>query len=102
MQRVYRAWLRCARLVGVAAFVLSAPAAWAAEPITAQSFEGVWKVTRVVNPDGSVNSQLQPGLTIFARGYFAILRDTSNGPRARAPDPKDRTKPTDAEKLALY
>lgn len=95
---------RPAALVIAATFALSlaAPAASATEPVTAKSFEGVWKVTKVVSPDGAVDMSPQPSLTIFSRGYYSIIRDNGSGPRLQAPAPKDLTKLTDAEKLALY
>jgi len=82
--------------------VLAAPTVTAQNQLTAEALEGVWRVTKVVSADGGVNLNPQPGLTIFHRGYFTIVRDTGNGPRPQAPAPRDPAKLTDAEKVALY
>lgn len=89
-------------IAAICAFVVMAPAASAREPVTAKSFEGIWKVTKVVSPDGAVDERPQPSLVIFSRGYFSVIRDTGSGPRVQAPAPKDLTKLTDEEKLGLY
>ena len=75
---------------------------FAANPTPSKSIEGVWKVTKVVSPDGVVNMHPQPSGVIFSRGYFGIIRDTAGDPRPQAPRPIDPAKPTDAEQLALY
>jgi hypothetical protein len=80
-------------MVGVlaisAAFVstVSAHSALAAPAATAKSFEGVWKVTKVVKTgdDAGVNTHPQPSLQIFYRGYYSIVRDISNEPRQPSP-----------------
>ena len=105
MKRVFStrlSWPAAPVIAAMFALALSAPVASAAEPVTAKSFEGVWKVTKVVSPDGATDSRPQPSLTIFSRGHYSIIRDNSSGPRVQAPAPKDLTKLTDAEKLALY
>src|SRR5580704_2347703 len=76
-----------------------------AEPApTAKSFEGVWKVTKVVKTgdDAGVNTHPQPSLQIFYRGYYSIVRDISNEPRQPSPAAQSPTKLTDEEKLARY
>jgi hypothetical protein len=85
-------------------FAVSAQTAFGQEPLTAKSFEGVWKVTRFVSTGANArtDNNPQPCLTIFYRGYFSIVRDNSREPRKRSPDPKDPAKPTDAEKIAKY
>ena len=95
---------RCAALavMGTLALASAAPAASPQQTLTPQAFEGVWKVTKVVSPDGVVDLYPQPGFAIFTRGYYSIVRDNSSGPRPQAPAPKDPARPTDAEKLALY
>ena len=97
-----RAYWSAALLVAAFAVTPTPPAAQAQSPMTAQSFEGVWRVTKVVSPDGVVNTNLQPGLTIFSRGYYSLIRDNNVGPRPQAPAPRDPARLTDAEKLALY
>ncbi|HET7085142.1 MAG TPA: hypothetical protein VFI23_10250 [Rhizomicrobium sp.] len=68
---------------------------------TAASLEGVWKVTKVVQ-GGVVNTNPQPGLLIFTRGYYSTTRVTAGEARKQAPAPKDLAHPTDAEKVAFY
>ena len=67
---------------------------------TAKSFEGVWKITKVVKA-GVVDSKPQPGLVIFSRGYFSIVRVNGSAERKEAVV-KNPEKPTDAEKIALH
>ena len=71
---------------------------------TAKSFEGVWKVTKVVKtgPNAGTNTHLQASLAIYSGGYFSIVRDDSLEPRKPAPAAKDPKKLTDAEKVAFY
>ena len=78
--------------------------AFGQEALTAKSFEGVWKVTRFVTTGANARTDTnpQPSLLIFYRGYYSIVRDNSREPRKQAPDPKDPAKPTDAEKIAKY
>jgi len=85
-------------------FAVSGQAAFGQEPLTAKSFEGVWKATRfvVTGANARTDTNPQPSLLIFYRGYYSIVRDNSREPRKQAPDPKDPAKPTDAEKIAKY
>ena len=71
---------------------------------TAQSFEGVWKVTKVVKTgaDAGVNIHPQPSLQIFYRGYYSIVRDISSEPRQPSPAAQNPTTLTDEEKIARY
>lgn len=71
---------------------------------TAKSFEGVWKVTKVVKtgPNAGTNTHPQASLAIYSGGYFSIVRDDSPQPRKPAPAAKDPVKLTDAEKVAFY
>jgi hypothetical protein len=69
--------------------------------LTAESLEGVWKVTKVFQA-GVVNDNPQPGLLIFARGYYSATRVTASEARKQSPAPKDPAHPTDAEKIAFY
>lgn len=68
---------------------------------TTKSLEGVWKVTKVVQA-GVVNTNPQPGLMIFTRGYYSATRVIATEPRKQSPAPKDPAHLTDAEKIALY
>jgi len=82
----------------------SAGAAAAERGPTAKSFEGVWRITKVVvpGPDGGADTHPQPGLEIFYRGYFTIVRDSSHEQRKASPAAIDPTALTDAEKIARY
>ena len=88
-------------MVFLATLALPLRTASAQEALTAKSLEGVWKVSKVVTA-GVVNSNPQPGLLIFTRGYYSALRVNSSEPRKASPEPKDPQKLTDAEKLARY
>ena len=83
------------------AFAFSQQAAFAQEGPTAKSLEGVWKVTKVVQA-GVVNTNPQPGLLIFTRGYYSTTRVTASEARKQSPAPKDPAHLTDAEKIAFY
>jgi len=83
------------------AFTFHGQAASAQKKLTAESLEGVWRVTKVVQA-GIVNPNPQPGLLIFTRGYYSTTRVTASEARKKAPQPKDPAHPTDAEKIALY
>lgn len=76
-------------------------AALAQEKLTEKSLEGVWKVSKVVTA-GVVNSNPQPGLLIFTRGYYSATRVTAGEARKQSPAPKDPAHLTDAEKIAFY
>jgi hypothetical protein len=90
-------------LIALAAIAFPFPgqAAFAQEGLTAKSFEGVWNVTKVVQA-GVVNTNPQPGLLIFTRGYYSTTRVTASEARQQAPAPKNPAHLTDAEKIALY
>ncbi len=83
------------------AFAFSQQAAFAQTGRAAPSLEGIWKVTKVVKA-GVANTDPQPGLMIFSRGYYSTTRVLSNEARQQAPAPKDPEKLTDAEKIARY
>jgi len=68
---------------------------------TAESIEGVWKVTKVVQA-GVVNTNPQPGLLIFTRGHYSSTRVTASEARKQSPAPKDPAHLTDADKIAYY
>jgi hypothetical protein len=82
-------------------FVFPRQVAVAQESLTAKSIEGVWKVTKVVTA-GVVDTNPQPGLLIFTRGYYSTTRVTAGEARKQAPAPKDPAHLTDAEKIAFY
>ena len=69
--------------------------------LTAESLEGVWRVTKVAQA-GVVNTNPQPGLLIFTRGYYSATRVTASEARKPSPAPKDPANLTDAEKIAFY
>jgi len=88
-------------LVILAALVIPGSPALAQEPLTAKALEGVWKVTKVVQA-GVANTNPQPGLLIFTRGYYSTTRVTASEARKQSPAPKDAAHLTDAEKIAFY
>lgn len=90
------ALLMCATLV----IGLSEPYAFGQQSLTPQFFEGVWKITKIVSPEGVTDMSPQPGLTIFSGNYFSITRVTGSEAREPAPLPKDPAHLTDAEKIA--
>jgi hypothetical protein len=71
---------------------------------TAKSFEGVWRIAKVVRTgaNAGTESHPQPGLEIFYRGYFTLVRDNSTEARNPSPPPADPSTLTDAEKIARY
>lgn len=70
---------------------------------TATSFEGVWRITKVSTGGAAgADSHPQPGLEIFYRGYFSIVRDNSTEARKPSPAAHDLSQLTDAEKIARY
>lgn len=86
-------------------------AASTASAQTKTPVEGVWKIAEVIFPDTSpfgkpgaprTNSNPQPSLIIFTRGYYSRLNVEGRGPRPPVARPQDPQKPTDAEKIALY
>jgi hypothetical protein len=85
--------------------VLSASAAFAQ---TKTPVEGVWKIAEVVMPStnpaekGTTNSNPQPGLIIFTRGYYSQVFVRGAQPRAAVAPAKDPQNLTDAEKIARY
>jgi len=88
-------------ILAALAFAFPGQPAFAQEALTAKSFEGVWKITRVVKA-GVADTDPQPSLQMFSRGYYSIIRINSIEARKAAPLPKDPKKPTDTEKIALY
>src|SRR5689334_7611940 len=66
--------------------------------LTAQYFEGVWRVSKVVSA-GVSDTTPQPALAIFSRGYYSVTRVTSSEPRQPSPPPANPAQLTDAEKI---
>ena len=68
------------------AFTFPGQAAFAQESLTAKSLEGVWKVTKIVQA-GVTDSNPQPGLLIFTRGYYSAgstaVKRANKRPRRR-------------------
>jgi hypothetical protein len=62
------------------------------------SVAGVWRVAAVTNP-GAANSEPQPGLFIFTKTHYSIVRVASE--RAR-PSLADQNSATAAELLAVF
>ena len=81
--------------------VASQRSAIAQQAPTAEFFEGVWKITKVVT-DGVANTSPQPGVAIFSGSYFSFTRVTSSEARPPAPPARDPAQLTDAEKIARY
>jgi hypothetical protein len=91
-------------ILAALALGVAGSAAFADARSTAKSFEGVWRITKVVRTgaNAGTDSYPQPGLEIFYRGYFSIIRDANSAPRTPSPVPADPTRLTDAEKVARY
>jgi hypothetical protein len=88
-------------IAAIFCFTFARQSAFAQEGFTAKALEGVWQVTKVVQA-GAVNTNPQPSLYMFSRGYYSALRVNGSEPRKQAPAPKDPAHLTDAEKIALY
>jgi hypothetical protein len=79
--------------------------AQAASPI-----EGVWRITERITPPGNPQAQgvtvtqtnPQPGLIIFTRGYYSEMYVTGGQPRPAVAPASDALNLTDAEKIARY
>jgi hypothetical protein len=78
------------------------PPASAQQTPTIQYFQGVWRITKVVTPEGVADTSPQPGLSLFSGNYFSIARVTSSEARTPAPPPRNPERLTDAEKIARY
>jgi hypothetical protein len=87
--------------------VLSATAVFAQEK---RPVEGVWKIIEVVAPSSNpaekgattTDSNPQPSLVIFTRGYFSQLSVMGGQPRPAVEPAKDPQNLTDAEKIARF
>ena len=80
----------------------SGQSAFAQQAPTPQYLEGVWKITKVVAPQGVTDTSPQPGLAIFSGGHFSLTRVTSSEAREPAPLPANPAQLTDAEKIARH
>ena len=91
--------------LSIAFCVLSVNAAFAQ---TKSPVEGVWKIAEVTAPSSTaekaptIDSNPQPSLIIFTKGYYSQVAVTGSKPRAAVEPAKDPQNPTDAEKLARY
>jgi hypothetical protein len=99
--RLSDATSRSLALVILATLAIPGRAAIAQEGLTTKSLEGVWKVSKVVKA-GVVDTNPQPGLLIFTRGYYSATRVTAGEARKQSPAPVDPAHLTDAEKIAFY
>src|SRR5689334_20967406 len=90
------------RIIAAAFALAFLPQAMSAQrALTAQYFDGVWRVSKVVS-GGVTDTTPQPALAIFSRGYYSITRVTSSEPRRPSPPPANAAQLTDAEKIARY
>ncbi len=79
------------------AFVLTASASFAQ---TKLPIEGVWKITEWIE-SGKTNTDPQPGLFIFTKGYYSVA--ILMGPPRTDSIPNDMGRePSDAEKIGLF
>jgi hypothetical protein len=75
---------------------------------TKSPVEGVWKIVEVAAPGtnpaekGTTNSNPQPGLIIFTKGYYSQVIVRAGQPRAAVEPAKDPQNLTDAEKIARF
>jgi hypothetical protein len=77
---------------------------------TKSPVEGVWKIVEVAAPGTNpaekgattTNSNPQPGLIIFTKGYYSQVIVRGGQPRAAVEPAKDPQNLTDAEKIARY
>jgi hypothetical protein len=80
-----------------AAFLLAASTTFAQ---TKSPIEGVWKITEWIE-SGKTNTNPQPGLFIFTRGYYSVA--ILMGPPRTDSIPNDMGRePSDAEKIGLF
>jgi hypothetical protein len=66
---------------------------------TKSPVEGVWKITEWTE-SGKTNTNPQPGLIIFTRGYYSVA--ILMAPRAGSIPSNMGREPTDAEKIGLF
>jgi hypothetical protein len=106
MQYVQSAWTSryLVPAISLAFVVFYGQAALAQDAPTAKSFEGVWRITKVVRTGANAGTNIhpQPSLQIFYRGYYSIVRDNSSEPRKPSPAVDASSSLTDAEKIARF
>lgn len=88
----------------VVSLFVSVPILGFAQARPAPSLEGVWKVAEIVTTgaNASTNSNPQPSLVIFTKGYYTYLSVNGTQPRPTVAPAKDPNHLTDAEKIARY
>jgi hypothetical protein len=77
---------------------------------TSSPIEGVWRITERITPPGNpqangvtiTQTNPQPGLIIFTRGYYSEIYVTGRQPRPAVAPAVDALNLTDAEKIARY
>jgi hypothetical protein len=91
-------------LVSVTLALLSSALSAQPGPSASSPVEGVWKIAEIVTTgvNASTNSNPQPSLIIFARGYYSFLSVNGAQPRPKFEPAKDPNNLTDAEKIARY
>src|SRR5215475_2770433 len=67
---------------------------------TKPAIEGVWKITEWIE-SGKTNTNPQPGLIIFTRGYYSVAH-LMGPPRTDSIPSNMGREPSDAEKIGLY
>ncbi|PWT89659.1 MAG: hypothetical protein C5B55_11020 [Blastocatellia bacterium] len=82
--------------LSIALCVMSASAAFAQ---TKSPVEGVWKITEWIE-SGKTNTNPQPGLIIFTKGYYGVAMLMA--PRAESTLPERGRQLTDAEKIERF
>lgn len=68
------------------------------------SIQGVWRVQErvVTGANPSSTTTPQPGIYIYTARHYSVVQIPGTSPRPKAAPPKDPTRPTDAEKLAVF
>ncbi len=88
------------KLLIITAFVAFLFAASASFAQTKLPIEGVWKITEWIE-SGKTNTDPQPGLFIFTKGYYSVA--ILMGPPRTDSIPNDMGRePSDAEKIGLF
>lgn len=92
------------RALVITLFVLVPTRGFAQARSAVPPLEGVWKIVESVTTgaNASTNSNPQPSLIIFTKGYYSFLVVFGTQPRPKVEPAKDPNKLTDAEKIARY
>ena len=90
--------------VGLIVALLTASGAALACAQATASIQGAWSVTEVVVTGANAETikSPQPGLYIFTKQYFSIMRVNGTAPRKDFGSPHDAVNLTDAEKIESY